>query len=1034
MSKRTFFEEGVDFFGKMSKKGGLRKIEKGVKEMTLKSEEKKSEEEKQKIPDLEEEIETEMEEVNQEGEKIDEMRGKIENFRKEIQVEKEGIKEREKKIEEEKKEIEEKEEEIKEKEKEIKLEKEKIEEKGKVLESIRAEINDQPSKSKGLRKSEKEILDSIKRHDEAIEDHREAIKDHREAIKRHSDAIKRHGDVINGYREAIKRHGDVIEDHREAIKGLDKAIAQLSGSDQEKETQNTFSEVQENDIPKIQEADPKLQEFWKKHDSFKGETKTLIKSHIFGVGSELVDQEFLSHLGDMKKAFQNALRPESPELAEDENEKKLKSFLSKFSEEVKKYGDSPTQDELWKIMEHLISPIERNYFVWWARNFLLSQLLMMISEREPLEDSQSEHWYDCHLTSHLLDPLYFSNKQVVLIRGETQLDASKKRRQSEKSAEKSKKLAEESNKSEESGVKSGSKGSKEDKKSEKSKGSDEDQNSEESNTVKSTNSKKSAIQGVKADAKVQTAFRARNSYLEFVAFENKKEAAAESKKEADFFKLQQEMKDMMDCIRSTVSASKEQKMKMTTYGCTAAGFSLQFFRMDLPYQGVYRIQQICSFELPKDSTYLGQYEEILLNVYRFWKETLLMIPLLNSIKNCGPPRNRTSHGGPTSNPRTSSDSSNQEKDNEDGKGDQDKKTQNTKGGKTSMKKESSGFGVRKRDTGGYQVSEMMFAPIGHSAWLAEGYHVDREDQALVFKIFRDYSSHRKEAFLHRLLAKLRMPSIAPVLDIIRLDDIHLGQAALVMPKLISLPKPENLSIQQVQKWTKQLLLALKSLHFLGIFHLDIKHNNLLLTSDGDLQLIDFDCSSWWDIWPRHTIQEGTAGFMAPEVEDFCEDGDKYEWNDKEPLFWGAADIWSSGVTILGWLLALMPDFIPPLGSYHRDANRYFFPEDSDHVKEVLQNLDERKSKLNEKLRLGLDLVKHMIVPDSKERFTATQCLAHRFVFYPKATPSSGKENRLQVTKMRVRKHLKRGNALSQFKKFGISIDNEPKGTSRIHCQ
>jgi serine/threonine protein kinase len=189
--------------------------------------------------------------------------------------------------------------------------------------------------------------------------------------------------------------------------------------------------------------------------------------------------------------------------------------------------------------------------------------------------------------------------------------------------------------------------------------------------------------------------------------------------------------------------------------------------------------------------------------------------------------------------------------------------------------------------------------------------------------------------------------------------------------------------------------------------MDIKPENLLLTYAGDLQIIDFNCSYCWDVWPKGPIQSGTSGFMAPEIE---EADDQLWWQEKEPAYWGAADIWSSGVTLLAWLVALIPDFILEACSIEPNLKTNFFPQDSDEAKQILTSLDEHRSEMEEMVGLGLDLIHQMMLHDPYQRWTAAKCLTHPFVSV--SDPSSlKKEKSFHLNKALRTKRKKRKTTL-----------------------
>lgn len=85
---------------------------------------------------------------------------------------------------------------------------------------------------------------------------------------------------------------------------------------------------------------------------------------------------------------------------------------------------------------------------------------------------------------------------------------------------------------------------------------------------------------------------------------------------------------------------------------------------------------------------------------------------------------------------------------------------------------------------------------------------------------------------------------------------------------------------------RELVLALQSVHRLGVIHRDLKAANVLITNEGNVNLCDFGVAA--EITSnslKRTTMAGTPYWMAPEV---IREGDQYNVK---------ADIWSLGITV-----------------------------------------------------------------------------------------------------------------------------------------
>ncbi|RUS12679.1 kinase-like domain-containing protein, partial [Jimgerdemannia flammicorona] len=117
---------------------------------------------------------------------------------------------------------------------------------------------------------------------------------------------------------------------------------------------------------------------------------------------------------------------------------------------------------------------------------------------------------------------------------------------------------------------------------------------------------------------------------------------------------------------------------------------------------------------------------------------------------------------------------------------------------------------------------------------------------------------------------------------------------------ISTGLPEELAVYVL----KQCLNGIIYLHGKGYMHRDIKCENLLLGSDGEVKLADFGLASPTN--RMNNMRLGTAKWMAPEVI-------------REQPYTESVDIWSLGITTIE-----MMDRVPPL--YYLEQTDDIFAE------------------------------------------------------------------------------------------------------------
>ncbi|XP_072435401.1 myosin-IIIb isoform X5 [Chiloscyllium punctatum] len=100
------------------------------------------------------------------------------------------------------------------------------------------------------------------------------------------------------------------------------------------------------------------------------------------------------------------------------------------------------------------------------------------------------------------------------------------------------------------------------------------------------------------------------------------------------------------------------------------------------------------------------------------------------------------------------------------------------------------------------------------------------------------------------------------------------------------------------------LLGLQHLHKNRIIHRDVKGNNILLTTEGGVKLVDFGVSAkLTNARLRRNTSVGTPFWMAPEV-IACEQQLDYSYDSR-------CDVWSLGITAIE-----LGDGEPPLSDLH----------------------------------------------------------------------------------------------------------------------
>ncbi|KAJ6742662.1 hypothetical protein OIU85_016720 [Salix viminalis] len=158
---------------------------------------------------------------------------------------------------------------------------------------------------------------------------------------------------------------------------------------------------------------------------------------------------------------------------------------------------------------------------------------------------------------------------------------------------------------------------------------------------------------------------------------------------------------------------------------------------------------------------------------------------------------------------------------------------------------------------------------------------------------------------------------------------------------------------QVSHYTRQILLGLKYLHSCKVVHGDLKCANILVTELGRIKLADFGLSkSMEDHSQSLKLGLGSSFWMAPEVAKL-----------KRVGYGFPSDIWSLGCTVTEMSTREYPQYNARNAvSVERAIRSGEGPAVPDYLSDTLK-----------------EFITQCLQPDPKQRPTAADLLAHRFV-------------------------------------------------------
>ncbi|KAL4657135.1 serine/threonine-protein kinase 17A-like [Arapaima gigas] len=163
---------------------------------------------------------------------------------------------------------------------------------------------------------------------------------------------------------------------------------------------------------------------------------------------------------------------------------------------------------------------------------------------------------------------------------------------------------------------------------------------------------------------------------------------------------------------------------------------------------------------------------------------------------------------------------------------------------------------------------------------------------------------------------------------------------------------ESFTQDDVKRLMRQILEGVAFLHSINVVHLDLKPQNILLTSTsplGDIKIVDFGLSRM--VKGDQELREimGTPEYVAPEVLDF------------EPIS-TATDMWSIGVLAYVMLTGTSPF----LGNDKQETFLNISQINVSYTEDELEGLE----------KSAIRFMKSLLVKEPQARATAYECLHH----------------------------------------------------------
>lgn len=271
---------------------------------------------------------------------------------------------------------------------------------------------------------------------------------------------------------------------------------------------------------------------------------------------------------------------------------------------------------------------------------------------------------------------------------------------------------------------------------------------------------------------------------------------------------------------------------------------------------------------------------------------------------------------------------------------------------------------------------------------------EEEEIKLEINVLKKFSHHRNIATYYGAFVKKSPPGKDDQLWLVM---EYCGAGSVT--DLVKSTKGQSLKEEWIAYICREILRGLSHLHANKVIHRDIKGQNVLLTDNAEVKLVDFGVSAQLDrtIGRRNTFI-GTPYWMAPEV-IACDEHPEATYDNR-------SDLWSLGITALE-----MAESQPPLCDMHPMRALFLIPRN---------NPPRLKSKKwSKKFHSFIETV---LVKDYPLRPFTDQLLKHPFI---KDQPTE-RQVRIQLKDHidRVKKHKQNGEKREEYHYSGSEGEEE----------